>query len=890
MSRGSAERWSRIGRRAGRMAVMLLPAEFRRRHGREIPDVMAERVAEVHRRRGARAAAGAVAGDVADVTATAFRLRSHAAFGGMGRDVALGARSLMRRPAFAAVNVLTLALGIGANAAIFSAVYGIVLRPLPYERPDRLVVVWEDLTREHNPRFSVSLPNFVDFRDRTAAFAGLAAQFGNGVSMKVDGIPELARVGRVTGNYFTVLGAHALVGRTFIPSDTVPANRAVVVLSHALWNRRFGASPSAVGRSVMIDGAPHTVIGVMPEEFAVPVFFKAPNVNAEMWLPLSLPPNFQTRDAAVLQIVGRLKDGVTIAAVRSELSTVASALAASYPATNKDIGVTVVPIGEQIVGALRQSLLTLFGAVAFLLLIGIANVAGLLLVRTLSRQREVGVRLALGASRLRIARQLLAEHLVVAAAGGALAVLVAWGGLRVLVSFAPRETVRLAEVRIDPVVLGFSLLVTCAVGIAIGLWPAVQGARVDLRTAIAATGERGSARTGVTRSVLIVAQIALSIVLLAGAGLMVRTLSELGRVNVGFDVDRLLTMRFGMPGARYAAPEQQTAYLQRLLERFENIPGIEAAAFSSRLPLDPGYGVAPIEIQGRPVPTGERPVVGARVVSDGYFSTMGIPIRSGRAFTVRDNADGPPVVLVNKAMATRFWGGEDPVGRRIGFGGPNPTWLEVVGVVGDVSHDGVGAEPIAELYLAFAQSPDNGGALVLRGSRDLMSGDQAALDAAVRRAALSVDADQALIDVKPMRETAADSTALRRFMMLLLTAFSVVALLLTAIGIYGMLAFAVSTRTRELGIRAALGARPNQLVALVGRQGLALTALGFAIGVPGTLALTRLLSSQLYGVSPHDPGVMIGAVAILGVVAIVATYLPARRTAGADPLRALTKD
>ena len=364
---------------------------------------------------------------------------------------------------------------------------------------------------------------------------------------------------------------------------------------------------------------------------------------------------------------------------------------------------------------------------------------------------------------------------------------------------------------------------------------------------------------------------------------MVRTLSQLGHVSVGFDVDRLLTMRFGMPGTRYATPAERTAYLRRLIDRFENIPGIESGAFSTRLPLDPAYGVASIEIEGRPVAAGERPVVGARVVREKYFRTMGIPIRSGRDFTVRDDDNAPSVVLVNNALAARFWPGENAVGRRIGFG--DGSWLDIVGVVGDVSHDGVGSEPIAEMYIPFAQSPETGGALVLRASRD-----PGTLDAAVRRAALSADPDQALIDVRPMRDTAADSTALRRFMMLLLTAFSAVALSLTAIGIYGMLAFTVSTRTRELGIRAALGASPAQLVSLVGRQGLALTALGFVLGIPGTLALTRLLSSQLYGVTPHDPVTLGTAVAVLAAVALVATYFPTRRAANADPVKALTKD
>ena len=804
------------------------------------------------------------------------------------RDVRHAARALARRPGFVAAAAITLALGIGANTAIYSLVHGVVLRPLPYARPDRLVVVWENLEREGNPRFSVSLPNYRDWRDQSTVFAGAAAQLGTGMRMRVGDEPELVRGARVTAEFFPVLGARAALGRTLAAGDTLPGRRAVAVISHALWRRSFASSPSALGREFHLDGAPVTVVGVMPPEFTAPTFFKAPHLTADVWLPLEVPPGMDERSVAVLQVVARLKDGVSLDAARRQLGDVAARLAAAYPATNTGVGVTVVPIEEQILGALRPSLLTLLGASAFLLLIACANVANLFLARALDRRRDVAIRLALGAGRGAVMRQSLAEGALVAAGGGALAVLVGWWGMHALLAFAPADTVRLEGVRLDPAVLAFCLTTTALVGLVVGLAPALHGgALIDRGPTVLLASQNFAGRRHkhgpAGAAALLVAQMALAVVLLAGAGLMARTLTTLGRVELGFAADHLLTMRFGMSEQRHDTPARQVAYLRELLARLESVPGAGPAAFSSRLPLDPAYGVSPVTIEGQPVPAGDRPVVGARIVSEGYFRAMRIPVLAGRDFAARDDAKATPVAVVNAAFARRFWGSaQAAVGRRVGVGAPDAPWTEVVGVVGDVAFDGVGAEPIAELYVPFAQAPATGGALVVR-----TAAEPASLAGAVRRAALAADPEQALIDVRPMRQTVAGSVAPRRFLLLLLGAFAGVALLLSAVGVYGVLAYVVGRSTREMGIRLALGAQRRDVLLMVARRGAVLAVAGAALGLAAAAGLTRFLAAQLYGVSPTDPATLGAVAAALVVVAVGAALLPARRAAATDPASTL---
>ena len=801
------------------------------------------------------------------------------------RDLRSARRSLAARPLLSALAVLTVALGIGSTTAIFSVTDGIVFRPFPYGDAGRLAIVWEDLIREGNHRFSVSAPNFEDIRSEHAVFADAAAQLGNGMEIRVHDLPELARGARVTPNYFTVLRTEPALGRTLGPADSVAGHEHVAVLSHALWERAFAGDPGAVGRTMDIDGAPYVIVGVMPREFTAPAFFKAPHQLADIWVPLEIAPTLRGRDMAMLQVVARLRDGVRPERAEAAVGALAARLAREYPATNTDVGFTTVSLERQLLGELRPALLTLLWGSALLLLIAIANIANLLTARALARRGEIGIRSALGARRSDLVRQLVTESMVIATAGGAAGLLLAWLGTGILVRMAPAATVRLDQVHVDYRVAAFAALLTALAGVAAGLLPALQGTRVApsaaLQPARRLTDVRGTAHA---RDTLLVVQVALAVILLVGAGLLGRTVRELAGVNPGFEVDHLLTMRFGMPPRHDSLPARIT-YFTALARALEQVPGVRSVAFSSRLPLDPAYGVATIQVEGAPAERGEMPTVGARVISERYFETMGIPLLQGRAFTPHDDADAPSVVIVNRTMARRFWPGRNPVGQRIAFpaAGGAPAWNEVVGVAGDVSHDGIGAAPIAELYLPYLQNPDNGGALVVRTSVN----DPLLLTPALRRAAASVDPDQAFIDLRTMRETATQSVAMQRFSMLLLGAFSAFATLLTALGLYGTLAHAVGRRTRELGVRIALGATPRSIARLVAGRAALLLSLGVVLGTLAALLGARLIASQLYGVAPRDPATLAAAVLLLVSVAAVATAVPVGRAVRIEPVEAL---
>ncbi len=804
------------------------------------------------------------------------------------RDLRSARRSLLARPLLSALAMLTVALGIGSTTAIFSVTDGIVFRPFPYRDAGRLVIVWEDLIREGNHRFSVSAPNFEDVRSQRDVFADAAAQLGSGMRIRVHDLPELARGARVTPNYFHVLGAAPALGRTLVPADSVAGNERVAVLSHALWQRAFAGDPAAIGRTMDIDGTPYVIAGVMPQAFTAPAFFKAPHQLADIWVPLEVDPALRGRDMAMLQVVARLQDGVSAERAQTAMTTLAARLARTYPATNTDVALATVSLEHQLLGGLRPALLTLLWGAGLLLLIAIANIANLLTARAMARQGEIGIRSALGARRSDLVRQLLTESLVVSVVGGAAGLILAWLGTGLLVRLAPAATVRLDQVHLDYRVAAFAALLTAVAGVAAGMLPALQGTRVPasaaLQPARRLTDARGTTRA---RDSLLVAQVALAVVLLVGAGLLGRTVRQLAGVNPGFDVDRLLTARFGMPG-QYDSVPKQLAYFAALTRGLEQVPGVRSVAFSSRLPLDPSYGVATIQIEGAPAARSELPTIGARVISDRYFETMRIPILQGRGFTSHDDGDAAPVVIVNRTMARRFWPGRNPVGRRIAFPTPGaPTaWNEVIGVAGDVSHDGIGAAPIAELYMPYLQGPANGGALVIRTSVD----DPLTLVPALRRAATAVDPDQAFIDVRTMRETATQSVAMQRFSMLLLATFSAFATLLTAVGLYGTLAYAVGRRTRELGVRIALGATPRSIARLVAGRAALLLALGVAGGTVAALAGARLIASQLYGVAPRDPATLAAAVLLLVSVALVATAVPVGRAVRIEPVEALREE
>jgi putative ABC transport system permease protein len=806
-------------------------------------------------------------------------------------DLRHACRALARRPAYTAAAALTLALGVGATTAIWSAVRGILLAPLPFAAPGRLTVVWEDLAREGNHRFSVAVPNYDDLKAQTTAFSGVAAQVGRAYTLTGGELPASLRGAAVTGDFFPLLGTRAALGRVLLPADERSAAR-VAVLSGRLFRQRFGGDPALLGQAIRLDGEPYTVVGVMPEGFSAPAFWKAPHLTAELWTPLVLSARMRSRGVAVLQVVARLRPGATVGKAQAEADALAARLARDFPATNGGVGLNVVPLADQLLGASRPLLLVLLGAASSLLLIAVANAAHLALARALARERELAVRAALGAGRGRLAGQVLAESLVLALLGGAVALPLAAWGTRVLVAAAPAEAVRLEEVRFDPAVFAFALAVSGLAGLAFGALPAARAARLDPGQALAG-GSGGSGASGGTsgpgatfaRDGLAVAQVALAVVLLVGGGLMASTLARLLAVDPGFKPDHLLSLRLALLPAKYPEPERQAAFFERLLARIEALPGVSSADFASRLPLDPAFGVGTLNVLGRAVPAGDRPVVGARVVSEGYFRTMGIPLLAGRSLAAADRDGAPLVALVNRTFARRFLADGNPVGRRISLGSSTEPWMEVAGVVGDVSHDGLGAEPIPEVYLPLRQNPDSGGAVVVRTTLA-----PAALAGAVRRSVLALDRDQPVAEVRTMDEALSASLSRPRFSALLLAAFAIAALLLAAVGLYGVLAYGVAGRVREIGIRMALGAEARDVVRLVAVRGLRLAALGLALGGLAALGLVRFLQSQLFGISATDPATFGGVAVLVVLVAGLATALPALRAAHLEPVTALRRE
>jgi putative ABC transport system permease protein len=803
------------------------------------------------------------------------------------RDLRFAARSLSRTPGFAAVAVATLALGIGANTAIFTVVRAVLLKPLPYRDAERLVVVWEDLIREGNHRFSVAAPNFDDLRRRSRSFEGLAAQLGTGFALTGSGeTPEAVLGARVTGNFFSVLGAKASLGRTVVAADETSGKvRNVAVLGHALWRRRFGEARDVVGRTIRLSDVSYEVVGVMPPDFEATSQLKAPTRLSEIWVPLEVPPRWNDRGVAVLQVIGRVRPGVATEAADAEVQSIARTLAREYPATNQNVGMHAVPLPRQIVGDVRPALLVLSGAVGFVLLVACANIAHLLLVRSGSRRRETAIRAALGASRGRIVSAFLAEGLVLAAAGGAVAWLLVSATVSLLVAAAPPDIPRLAEVRPDLPVLGFAFAAAAVAGLASAIIPALRAAREDPEPALRGEGVASSPSSGRLRAALVVSQIAIALVLFSGAALLVRTFESLRRFDLGFDPKGVVTARLAIPRSRYDTPEKTSAFYDELFRRLEASPGVSAAGSTSRFPLDPAYGVGSITFEGRPAPPGEAPVVGARTVGGRYFAAMRIPVLSGRAFDDSDRAASLATVLVNGAMAKRFWPGDNPIGKRLAVGTPRDAWLTVVGVVGDVSHDGIDSSAIPEIYLPLGQNPDSGLNLVVRGTAsesDLLS--------TLRRALSSLDPELPLIELRPMADRVADALAQPRFLLGAFGGFSLLTLLLASLALYALVSHDAERRRREVGIRMALGARREDVVRLFFGRASRLVGAGIAFGLAGALALSRLLRPALHGVPPNDPLSLAGAAAVLLAVALAAALLPARRATRGDPLESLRRE
>ena len=797
-------------------------------------------------------------------------------------DLRFALRGLARRPGFTIAVVATLALGIGANAAIFSVVNAVLLRPLPYADPDRLVMVWGRYP--DFGRTGTSLPDFTDWRDgTTGSFSQMTAVYGMLFNLTGQGDPEQLRGDRVSANFFQTLGVRPALGRGFLPEEErTGGNDDVVVLSHSLWQRRFGGDPSLVGRTIRLSDHPYQVVGIAPEGFRF-----GPEVD--LWAPgrMDTTTYMARRRAEYLNVFGRLKPGVTIERARADVAAVVKRLAEQYPETNSRLTSEVVSMKEDIVGTVRPALLLFSGAVGLVLLIACANVANLLLARAAAREREVAVRVALGAGRGRLVRQLLTESLVLALAGGVVGLVLAVWGVGALRAGGQSMLPRATEVSVDGRVVAFSLALAVFTGLLFGLAPALRLAAGALHPALK-EGGRGGAGASTTRfrNALVLAEVAVAVVLLVGAGLLVRSFEQMMRVDPGFNPTNVLTYSAVLPSSRYAKGAVIRPVYERLLEKTRAIPGVRAAAITSDLPMA-GASYINFSIEGRPQPTGEQASEDVQpfAVSPDYFRVMAIPLLRGRLIEPRDVDGAQEVAVINEEMARRIFPTSDPIGQRMTFGDPADTtseWLTIVGVVGTIAQEGLTAKPYTQVYMSIDQSPSRRFNVAMR-----TTGDPLATASAARAALRSVDPDVPLKDLKSMEDRISDNVAQPRMSMALLGTFAAVALVLAAVGIYGVVSYTVAQRTREIGIRMALGARREGVLRLVVRQGVAPVAVGVVAGLLAALGATRLMRGLLYGVSAADPVTYVVVALFLTVIALVATYIPARRATRVDPLVAL---
>jgi predicted permease len=797
------------------------------------------------------------------------------------QDLRHAVRMLRRTPGFTLVALATLALGIGANSAIFSVAHGVLMRPLPYPNADRLTMVWMDNARIALREDWHSYPDYADYRAANTTFADLA--IFNGASRTLTGggggDPERVRGAHSSANLFDVLGVRPLRGRTYTAEEDRPGANAVVVLAHGLWQRRFAGRDDAIGSTIEMNGRPMRIIGVMPPGFAFP------ERQTEFWVPTGASEGQRaSRGSLWLQVIGRMKPGVSVEQAQADLARVNQDILTRFP-SQRGYGVNVVGYTEQVVGRVRPAILVLAGAVAFVVLIACANVASLLLARSAAREREVALRAALGAGRGRLVRQLLTESAVLAVAGGALGIGLAAIGLRALLAAAPPDLPRLDAIAMDWRVLAFTTVLSLATGLIFGVAPAWQLARTDPGQALK-EGGRGSSQGGrAMRRVLVVAEVALAVVLLVGAGLMLRSFDRLQQTDLGFRPDGLLTARVALYGERYRDSARVADFYRQVFERMRAQPGVAGAAGIGTVFLTATPNSTNFSIEGRPdFPLDERVEVPVDAATPDYFRVMEIPLRRGRFFDERDAPGAPPTVIINETMARRFWRDEDPIGRRIKYGtlASQGPWMTIVGVVADTRRTGYDAQVRPETYLPHAQSPDSGLMLLIR-----TAGDPAAVAPALRSIVRDLDPALALQSVQPLSAILVEMTAQRRLNTILLTVFGVVAALLAAVGIYGLIAYSVAQRRRELGVRLALGASAARVVRLVAGEGLLLAGAGVALGLGAALVLGRSMATMLYGVSATDPVTFAAIAVVAALTALSASIVPALRAGRIDPSRSL---
>ena len=865
----------------------------RRRLDRDLADEMAFHLhmrAEDARRRGLAPADAAAAsrrqfGNPTALRETSRELWTFRWIESFSRDIRLGLRLLMRQPGFTAVAVLTLALGIGATSAIFSFVDGVLLRPLPYPEANRIVLLWEK--PPGGLRNGISALNFLDWQTSSTSFSSLTATTVRPMTLGGIDEPTRLRVARVSPSYFDTYGIHPLFGPGFQPDEDQPGRDHVVVLQHKVWVSQFGADSTLPGRAITLDGEAYTVVGVMPDNSPFERGF------TQAWRPIAFTPGERTRDFHWLLAVGRLRPGVTIERAQAEMTAIGARIAQQYPDSNKGWSVFVEPFGDQVVStSLSQGLYVLFGAVAMLLLIGCVNLANLTLARGLARAREVAVRAALGAGRRRLVRQFVTENVVLSLLGGAAGVALGYALMEALRQLLPPGALpREALVAMDGRVLAFAFLVSVSTGVCFGLAPALQATKSDLTATMkegarGGTSDRGRRRV---RAALVITEIALAFVLVAGAGLLVRSLTTLLHEDPGFDDRNVLTMT--LPHAGPADAAHLVPYVEDLLAHVQAAPGVTSAALADTLPLQGWGNGMPYQVAGRAaVDRANRQATGFKRVSPAYFQTLGMRVIKGRGLSVEDRSGTPPVTVINKTMAEAVFPGQNPLGQHLLIQqiapdqpqlGPELPW-EVIGVVADENTQGLDQPPSGGMYVPLAQSPYPSLSLVVRSAVR-----PEAVETAVRQAVHAVDKRLAIADVRLLADLRRESTAQPRLQTALLAAFAALALTVAAIGIYGVMSYSVAQRTREIGIRTALGASGGSVLGMVLGDGLRLVAIGLTLGLGGALALARLLTALLFGVTPGDPEAMAFTLAVLGLVALAACFIPARRAMRLDPLAAL---
>jgi putative ABC transport system permease protein len=792
-------------------------------------------------------------------------------------DIRYGLRGLLKRPGFTAIALIALALGIGANTAIFSLVNAVILQPLPYHDPDRLVWVFGNVRNGAN-RASVAPLDFLDYRSQNKTFEQLAASVSitRPMNLTGSGEPERLTASVITGNYFDTFGVRPTLGRGFSLENEKSGQDQVTVLSYAFWQTRFGGDPNIVNKTINLDGKAYEVLGVMPAEVVLPQ-------PAQLWVPLNFDsdPEMKMRKAHFLRPLGRLKAGVTLNQAQADTDLIAAQLEQQYPDSNTGWGLRLIPLREVLVGGSRPLLFILFGVVGFVLLIACANVANLLLVRAAARQREIAMRTALGAGRLRIIRQMITESLLLAICGGALGALLATAGVKLLVALSADSLPPTANVKINATVLAFTLLISLATGLLFGLAPVFRMMKENLVDALK-DGMRGSEATlkNRTRSVLVVFESALAVMLLIAAGLLIRSLVALQNVDPGFDANNVLTMRVDLPRQKYDTPEKTSNFFEQLETRVAGLPGVEGVGLITELPLSGQPNDMPFTVEGRPTVASTQPF-GAdfRRVNQNYFSAMRIPLRRGRNFTAQEVRRSDKVIVVSQQLVDTVFPNEEPLGKRLVMGVGNEPF-EIIGIVGDIRHRALQAQPLPAMYMPSHEPSWMN--LVIR-----TQGDPLSLVGGVRKELNALDPDQPIAAIRPMTEWVAMSVAGARYRTTLLGLFALLAMILAATGIYGVMSYSVAQRTQEIGVRMALGARPLDVLLLVVRQGMMLVLIGVVVGLVGALVLTRVMSSLLFAVTERDPVTFVAVAALLIAVAFIACFVPARRATKVDPLLAL---